>query len=1182
MFTSPHCHPESSLTGSTLENMCKRAKDLGRKYFTHTDQGSLSSAMKSYSQAKKMGLKAILGIEFYFKDEKCPIVSGTKANRCRYFSGTVYARDQEAYQELCRQVSRTDLPTLEIFDQSQSLWNWSILEKLSKLNISLVLGGIHCMVGKNLLAGEPRVGLNVFNRLKELFGEKLSVALLCEPWSKKYANVIKIEYKDGSSDSMLSNEYVSTDKARKIKVSDLIERPGHTRIESKISGMVFSKVRKEIHNITSHKGFLPLPGNDASLSLNKFLYSLAKRTNTQILATDYAYYAEPGDRVVQDMVLEGSTKMHSRLHMKTEEEIRTYLSSVMALSEEEVGQVIDNTNKWAESFDKFELKYGWRLPDSGGDPVKQMMGIIKKNGRMRWDDPVCVDRLKEEISVIAKNGTKDLTGYFLPICDVMTFYKENGHLTGPARGSAAGSYLCYLLGITQVDSIKIGLSFPRFLSLDRIKNGDFPDVDSDFSSRDLLVGKDGHSGYLYGRWGDKAAQISTRHTVRLKSAIKDANRYFNGSVEQEIEALSKALPDPPQGVSDRHYVFGYKDSDGNPVPGLIEIDESLKNYSEKRPKEWAIVQKALGITRAHSQHASAFVISDVPISEVMPTKEGHITQYEAKAVEAARLLKYDFLVVNNLKDIEVCLNLINKKNNENLTIGNFTHNGKVEYIWDLPEDEKVFESVWGGETQTLFQINTKSMIPFVRGIRPKSVEDLSTILALVRPGPMDFIEETTGRNMAEEYVLRRQGKSEPNFKELYDLIPETEGVIVYQEQCLKISKELGGMAPSDAEKLRRLFSKKQKKEAGDMKPLFMSTAIPKIGEEKANKIWDMMETSSRYSFNRSHSYSYAMISYAGMFLRHHYPLEWWAAILTNATEKEITEDLWPYVKDIVAPPDINLSGDTMVIDYKNGKIRSKLGVIRGIGDATIIPIVENRPYKDIQDFVNKGVSGNSLSRKLIHVGVLDSLFPPRISFLEQLKLFENAVENKKYFEKAEEAKEKGKTLKALQPKEGKLPEEYINLHPFQDAAMKKSVLPTLPIDLYGISKVHSKYLVSYDKKPKVMSTNGYETFLVDGRNLQRLDSVPGENVQNDVYVASTCFVIEAKEFSYPKKNPTKKALKLILDSDGYISEKVLWPDYNTGQLNYPKELKKGAIATFFFRKRRGRKDINIMEVKIES
>lgn len=850
MNISCHNHPESALTGSTLANMIKRCKDLKRTHFSYTDHGHLSSALKAYTMAKKAGLKSALGLEFYFKDSKCSIISGTTADRSNYFTGTVFAKTQEAYQELCRAVSRIDFPTIVIQDEEQSLWNWEILEHLSKFDFIFVLGGPHCIVGKTLLGSNKELSEKVFLKLKDLFKDRLFTSLVCEKWSKKYASVIKIDYKDGTYSSLLTTDLVTTDKARKIKAIDLITRSGHLEIQSYISNQTYYKVYKKIDKVTEHKGYLPLP-LDVTLEINKFLLDMSKKHSVITLLSDYAYYAEPGDRIVQEMVLEGKNKLHSVLNMKTEDEFLTYLQNTMKLSLEESQKLIQNNNKWAKNFDSFELKYEIRLPDSGEKPaLQQCMDLIHKNGRMKWDDKEYVSRLREEIEVIAHNGKKDLSGYFLPIADIVEHYRQNNKLTGPSRGSAGGSLMCYLMGITQVDPIRYGLSFPRFLSLDRIKNGDYPDVDGDYSDRNLLLGEDGKSGYLYERWGDKAAQVSTRHTVRLKSAIKDTNRYFgNGTVEKEIEAFSKALPDPPQGVPDSDFVFGYEDSDGNHITGLIEQFQPLKDYSEKRPKEWEVVQKSLGITRAHSQHASAFAISDIPLQDLLPTKNGHITQYAAKEIEQAGILKYDFLTVSNIKDIETCLKLINKKNKEDLPIGYFTHNEKREYVWDLPKDLKAFESCWDGNTHTLFQINTQSMIPFVKDIKPESVEDLSVILALVRPGPMDFIDEDTGRSMAEEYVFRRQGKSKSDFKELNDLIPETHSVLVFQEQSLLISKELGGMTPADAEKLRRLFSKKLKKEAGEMKPIFMSTAIPKIGEEKANKIWDMMETSSRYSFN---------------------------------------------------------------------------------------------------------------------------------------------------------------------------------------------------------------------------------------------------------------------------------------------------------------------------------------------
>jgi hypothetical protein len=309
-------------------------------------------------------------------------------------------------------------------------------------------------------------------------------------------------------------------------------------------------------------------------------------------------------------------------------------------------------------------------------------------------------------------------------------------------------------------------------------------------------------------------------------------------------------------------------------------------------------------------------------------------------------------------------------------------------------------------------------------------------------------------------------------------------------------------------------------------------------------------------------------------------MEWWASILTNASEQEITGSFWPYVKDMVLPPDINLSGDQMVVDYANEKIRSKLGVIRGMGEATIDPIVNNRPYKDIKDFIEKDVAGDSLAHKLIHVGVLDSLFPPKISLLEKLKIYADAVECKKHADKVKKAEESGKKVRKLQPNEGVVPEEYLNIHPIAEAAMKKAVLPSLPVNLYDLGKRHSKVLVEESNVPMVLNSKGYRTLLIGGDKLQRLDEHPGDSLEKDVYVASTCFVIQAKEFQYA--GGTKRALKLVLDADGYVSEKVLWPDYDSGKLLYPPEVKKGAICTVFFKKRVGKKDMSVLSLVVET
>lgn len=429
-------------------------------------------------------------------------------------------------------------------------------------------------------------------------------------------------------------------------------------------------------------------------------------------------------------------------------------------------------------------------------------------------------------------------------------------------------------------------------------------------------------------------------------------------------------------------------------------------------------------------------------------------------------------------------------------------------------------------------------------------------------------------------MMLRKKQTESDMPALVDLLPETYGVIVFQEQLNKIARDLAGFPGPKAEILRGHMAKKRMVQLTNMKPEFMEGAIKKVSPEVAEGIWDRMVTFGRYGFSVIHAVEYAHITYACMFLKHFYPLEWWAAILTNASEQEITGKFWPYVKDMVAAPDINLSSDQMVVDYANNKIRAKLGVIRGMGDKTLMPLVDNRPYQDIQDFVNKEVAGPSLSHKLIHVGVLDSLFPPKIPMLEKLRLYEQAVENKVFKEKRAKAEAAGKKMRSTEPKVAQVPEGYSNLHPIVDAAMKKAVLPSMPISTFDLGSNHSRARVEFAYRPKVMSLRGFETLLINGEQLQKLDEISGETVDSDIYVASTCFIVKVEEFAYSKN--TKRALKMIIDSDGYVSEKVLWPDYETGQLIYPPEMKKGCIATIFFRKRPNKKDMAIQGIVVES
>jgi DNA polymerase III alpha subunit len=463
------------------------------------------------------------------------------------------------------------------------------------------------------------------------------------------------------------------------------------------------------------------------------------------------------------------------------------------------------------------------------------------------------------------------------------------------------------------------------------------------------------------------------------------------------------------------------------------------------------------------------------------------------------------------------------------------------------------------------------MVPFVQQILPKSIEDLSSILALVRPGPLDFIDDVTGRNMAEEYIERRNGSSKPDMKELFELLPETYGIMVYQEQVSKVSRELGGMKAGDAEELRRVFSKKDKKKSLEMKPLFMEGAIKKLGKEKAETLWSMMETFSRYGFNKSHSVSYAMITYACMYLKHYFPLEWWAAVLSNADENEFSNELHKHVKNIVSPPDINLSTNEMVIDYDTKTIRAKLTVLRGLGDKAVDAIVAGRPYKDIKDFVDKKVAGPSLTKKLIHVGVMDSLFPKNSSLLNKMQIYEDSVSAVEY-----EAKLK-KGVKAKTPKPAEIDPHYIGMHPIADFVEKKLIYPTMPESLFDVMIKHCKRVQEgSDLRPLASNSRGYPVRFLNGLDATKLDIF--EPTHKDLDFCCAGYVVKCEEFSYA--NNTKKALKMIVDSDGYQTERVVWPDYDTGKLKQYPGLEKGAVCLFFLTRRVGKPNTKLSDIVV--
>lgn len=1159
-FVSIATHTESALTGSTVANFIARHKELGLKYIAVTDQGFLGAVLKTYQEAKKKDLKTIAGMEIYFKDTRCPLMMGTEADKCKFFQLFVHCKDQTAYQALVKLASKDRPIMLKLKDSEYPLFDWSDLEELAKFNVTITSSGVNCLIGKQFLIGQGDVGLKIAQKLVGMFGvDNVFLSIIPNAYSHYWDSIVTTNI-GGKEVQLKSSDKIVTNYRGISKAFDLA-RPNtkHFMVKDLIIKGIKIPVNKNVigkSKITNSFAAFP---EDLQRRVNKYFDAIAKKLGCRLVLNSYSFFATPEDKIVQDMKLGDEDRVYQSYHVQTGEEAKQFLMSNLNWSEEKWGVVLQNTEDWAELFANFELKYEYRLADYGDKPEKLLLELIKKKGRMKWDDPRYTKQLKEELNILVNNGVKNLVPYFLPLEDIFDEYRKLGHLTGPGRGSAAGFLISYLAGIVHVNPIKEELSSSRFITEGRIKQGVLPDIDCDLPQRITLFGEDGNTGFMNEKYGKRIAQVSTRTLLRLKSAILDANRFMNGGeVEESIQMFSKSLPSTPQGITDEKFVFGYEDSDGNHVEGILEKNEELQQYAIDRPEEWKLVQKCLSLPRQMSRHASAWLLADCDIEEVIPTMNlgGYrVCQPEAKQAEWAGLIKLDLLIIKVLQDIEDCLKIINKNNgNSDFEIGYFMHKGEKLFIWDLPEDSDVWADLSAGNTETVFQLNTVSVTPTVMKIKPKNVQMGAIITSLERPGPKDFIDPDTGRNMVEEYICRLNGTSKSDIPILEKLLPETMGILVFQEQVVKVCKELAKMDSESAENVRIGMGKKNVVLLDSLKPLFVKGAAEEVGQATAEKIWGMMETFARYGFNKSHAVSYIYVSYACAFLKYHYPLEWWASVISNAESTEINETLYKYIRNILTPPDINLSEEKMVIDYEGKKIRSKLSILNGISDNLSAKIQANRPYTDIKDFITKKICGEAMTKKLVHIGVMDSIMP--VAHLEEkIRMVDQAIIDNVYEEKIK------KGIKAKAPKRASVDPDYIMLSPIKDFQMKKGVYPTMNLDLDDIMLNHSNAFIQKGKT-NILTVGKRDYPILKSEHLARVDA---SILKSDITFACAGYVLEVDYFSYA--NDTKKACKMIIDSSGYISEKVIWPDRETGELKIPEGLGKGTVAWFMYYKK---------------
>lgn len=720
------------------------------------------------------------------------------------------------------------------------------------------------------------------------------------------------------------------------------------------------------------------------------------------------------------------------------------------------------------------------------------------------------------------------------------------------------------------------------------------------------------NGWLKERYRDCFAQISVNTTLKLKNAVKDVARFTLGSVPQDIEEWCKAFEVPPQGLSDEKFIIGYTNDEGY-HQGSIERDEALKAYVNKYPEQWEIAKAALALPRQKGRHASAFVLSSAPISDFIPitTVSGvKVTAFTGPEVEAVGGLKYDWLVVNSILDIQNCITLIQETLGtkfSDLTIKGRkvpAHRQVIDPvskqlvdIWELPEDMNVFENISSGKTETTFQLNTHSATQWLKYFNYKrpdgtpginSIEAMAIFTALDRPGPLDYYvinpDDKTKHNIMVEYARRIRGlKGSEDILPIFDkLLPETNSLIVFQEQLQRIYQNLTGCTGAEAEEFRSNIAKKKKEKVDAAYKFFVEKAAKKIGKEGAESVWQGLATFGQYGFNKSHAHSYATISYTCAWLLHHYPLQWWCAVLRNATKDEISETFWPYVSHLVDLPDLNLSKPKWsIID---GRIRAPIDICFGIGETAHKQLCKYAPYTSLQDFCEKIVKHkmdnqvdgkwarsaitNGTIATLCNAGIMDGLFDDAFTIADRMDLFNETLK---------------KVTKANGGKFIKSKVRYTTPDAIGRYQLKKEVLPVYSEDIRGhlcecdtIKKQDDKV---FFKNTYWDSSEGHDSEelirIVGLEELRSMDS-SFEIPQGGWRCAIVAYVEDQKTFQYKNKGTNKTARKYLIDACGFKTEVVKWPS----DFAQEKQISNGSIVVGIITKNQKARGWSFREIEV--
>lgn len=862
-----------------------------------------------------------------------------------YYSLNAWATSEEGYQNIMKLSSVAYEKTIERDGRTIPLNNLDQIKKYAE-GVAFGAPGIESLVGKALIDKEDQALAEIkFNELNNFFGDSLYWEFI--PVDVKYKFVNKIGFqKTKYNEQKKYNQFIAA---------------------------LMEKSSKEFNCVpTSNAHFIEEDDKLIQDCLSKNSYS------------DQRYYNQ-SYHVLKAEKMYRMLKMHLGKWL-TEDKFEEWINNAIRLAESARSVRVDTTYHLPE----IEIPEHIRAKTSDYDQQTYyfMMERIKEHGRWK-DDAIYVERFKKELDVIMKNETLNFIPYFLVYEDISSFARSQGILQNIARGSAGGSLLSYYLKIIHVDPIKADLPFERFLSHARIRAGSFPDIDMDIgdSARPAVM------SYLKKKYGLGFAQICTFSKMKTKNAIKDVMYalYGKNRNDPEVKAVCDTIPDSPQGIDERDFLYGYTDKEGEYHAGQLETNEHLQNFFEIHPQVGKIVGKMIGLIRGWSRHASAFVISTMDLgNDRCPTLIMHdanvgpiqVTQYDAGMVEKSGLVKADILGLKTLSMVSECVHRVLKRSGKNYIEED---ESGMALIYRLPDDESVYADFYNKDTDSSFQFNTELIKGYIQQFVPTQRKHLADMTALCRPGALDA-EWEPGISAAQYYMDVRNRKKEMEFvhEDLKPILSGSNGVFVYQEEVMKFLVDIAGYTAEESDIIRNAIAKK--------KTEVMMAAFDKIregtkklgwSEEQTEKVCNHILAFSRYSFNKSHSHAYAELGYITMYLKHYHPLEWWASVLSCEDSEAKVRKYVSYLGDTVAPPSMKNPSDSFEI--VDDKIVAPISVVKGIGVNTVKELVSKGPFVDLEDYCKRV---NHTKVNIGHVGHMikaraaDSFMDPDLPYYE--------------------------------------------------------------------------------------------------------------------------------------------------------------------------------------------------------